>query len=258
MGLLQNRSVVITGAASGVGRASALRFVAEGARVVCADVRKDWLDVTVTSIAAAGGTAVGVRCDVTDSDEVDAAVAAAVEHFGRLDVMFNNAGISSPRRGMLLEDHTTEDFDRLVAVNGRGVFNGCRAAVTQFKAQGDGGVIVNTASLAGMISWGSVVYGATKGMVIQLTRALASEVAPHGIRVNSISPGGMVTNFGIAPGESPPELTPEVVERLKTLHPLGRVITPEDCADGALFLASDLAANVTGTNLPIEGGYLTR
>ena len=125
----------------------------------------------------ASGTAVAVSCDVARPDDVDAAVRAAVDTYGRLDVMFNNAGVAPPRRGMLLEDHTDADFDRLVDVNARGVFVGCRVAVRQFKPQGDGGVMVNTGSIAGMVAWGSAVYGGTKAMVIQLTRALAMEGA---------------------------------------------------------------------------------
>ena len=140
--------------------------------------------------------------------------------FGRLDVMFNNAGIASPRRGILLEEHTDADFDRLVDVNARGVFNGCRAAVRQFKEQGGGGVVVNTGSVAGMVSWGSAVYGGTKAMVIQMTRALAIEGAPFGIRANCICPGGMFTNFGVAEGEAFfRERSPEELEMAKTLHP---------------------------------------
>ncbi len=258
MTLLEGRSVVLTGAGSGVGRASALLFAREGARLVCADLRRPWVDETVAMIEAEGGTAVALTCDVSVADDVVRAVATAVDAHGRLDVMFNNAGIASPRRGILLEEHSDDDFDHLVAVNARGVFHGCREAVLQFKRQGGGGVIVNTGSIAGMVGWGSVVYGGTKAMVIQITRALAAEVAPHGIRVNCICPGGMSTNFGVPESEAFRERTPEERELVKTLHPLGQIITPEDCAMAALYLASDMSANVTGTALPIDGGYLTR
>ena len=172
--------------------------------------------------------------------------------------MYNNAGIASPRLGITLEEHTDDDFDRLVAVNGKGVFHGCREAVLQFKRQGDGGVIINTASVAGLVGWGSAVYGATKAMVIQLTRALAAEAAAHGIRANCICPGAMVTNFGRPESDAFHELAPELLEGAKSLHPLGRLITPQDCAAAALFLASDAARNVTGHALPIDGGYLSK
>lgn len=257
-GLLDRRSVVITGAGSGVGRASALLFASEGAQVACVDLRPEWCAETVRLVDEQGGTAIVVEADVVDSDAVTRAVATAVSSFGRLDVMFNNAGIASSRRGILLEEHTNEEFDRLVAVNARGVFYGCRQAVRQFKAQGDGGVILNTASITGMVGLGSAVYGGTKAMIIQLTRALAIEAAEHGIRVNCICPGGMSTNFGLAQGELGRERTPEERELGRKMHPLGRTITPEDCAQAALYLASDLSANVTGVALPIDGGYVAR
>ena len=127
-----------------------------------------------------------------------AAIDAAIETSGRLDIMFNNAGVATPRPGMVFEDHTDDDWDRLMGINLRGVFYGMKQAVITFKAQGDGGVIVNTGSVAGMVGWGGTVYGATKGGVIQLTRGVAMEVAPHNIRVNCICPAGMpTTNFSV-------------------------------------------------------------
>jgi NAD(P)-dependent dehydrogenase (short-subunit alcohol dehydrogenase family) len=256
--LLADRSVVVTGAGSGIGRAIALLFAREGARVVCADLRRPWVDDTVQMIEAEGGTAVASTCDVTRADEVAGAVASAVESFGRLDVMCNNAGIASPRPGMLLEDHTSEDFDRLFAVNARGAFHGCKEAVLQFKRQGGGGVIVNTGSVAGMIAWGGVPYGATKALVIQLTRALAIEAAPHRIRVNCFCPGGIRTNLGRDESEAFQEPGEDELGYLRTLHPLGEIITPEDCARAALFLASDMSANITGVALPVDGGYIAK
>jgi NAD(P)-dependent dehydrogenase (short-subunit alcohol dehydrogenase family) len=255
---LAGKIVVITGAGSGIGRASAQLFAREGAQLVCADIRRPWVDDTVGMILDAGGSAVAVTCDVTQTDDVAAAVQAAVTSFGKLDVMFNNAGVASPRRGMLLEDHTDDDFTRLVAVNARGVFVGCREAVRQFKRQGNGGVIVNTGSIAGMVGMGSVVYGATKAFVIQLTRALGAETASAGIRVNCICPGGMVTNFGRPESEAFRELTEEETAGAAAMHPMGQLITPDDCASAALYLASDLSANVTGIALPVDGGYLAR
>lgn len=255
---LDGKVVIITGAGSGVGRASAQLFAREGARVVCADLRPQWGDETVRLIDEEGGIALGVACDVVEADDVARAVATAVSEFGRLDVMFNNAGISSSRRGILLEEHTNEEFDRLVAVNARGVFFGCRESVLQFKRQGGGGVIVNTASITGMVGLGSAVYGGTKAMIIQLTRALAIEGAPDGIRVNCICPGGMSTNFSRPESEAFAERSLEELEQGARMHPLGIPITPEHCAWAALYLASDQSANVTGVALPIDGGYVAR
>jgi NAD(P)-dependent dehydrogenase (short-subunit alcohol dehydrogenase family) len=256
--LLEGKAVVVTGAGSGVGRASGQLFAAHGALVVAADLRPSWADETVEMIRASGGTALAQVCDVSRPDDVDTTVARAAAEFGRLDVMFNNAGVASSRRGILLEEHSDVDFHDLVSVNAAGVFYGCRAAISRFKAQGSGGVIVNTGSIAGMVSWGSAVYGATKAMVIQLTRAIAIEGAPFGIRANCICPGGMYTNFGRAEDEAFQERTAEELALTKTMHPLGQPITADDCAWAALYLASDMSANVTGVALPVDGGYLAR
>jgi NAD(P)-dependent dehydrogenase (short-subunit alcohol dehydrogenase family) len=258
--LLEGKAAIVTGAGSGVGRVSAVRFAEEGARVLCADVNGDAVKETAAQIESAGGTAVAQQCDVSSEADVIAMIAAAVDQFGRLDILFNNVGIPTPRLGALLEDHTVEDFDRLTSVNFRGVFLGSKHAVLQFKKQGGGGVIVNTGSVAGLVGWGGSVYGATKGAVHQLTRAIAIEGAPHGIRANAICPAGMpYTGFMAAGGMS---LTGEALEAaaasVGSSHPLGRPITAEDCAEAAIFLASDRAANITGTLLPVDGGYVAR
>lgn len=254
--LLEGMSVVITGAGSGVGRAAALIFAREGARLVCADVSAASNEETAAMVRAAGGEAVAVSCNVSNEADVAAAIAKAVETYGRLDVMYNNAGIASTASGRPTPFHETDDvdFDRLNNVNFRGVFHGCRMAIRQFLKQGDNkGVIVNTASVAGMVGWGGTLYGATKGAVVQLTRGVAIENARHGIRVNSVCPAGMITNFG---AEGRGEVTPELVEMYGRQHPLGQPISPEDCANAALFLASDMARNITGVCLPVDGGYV--
>lgn len=257
---LEGKSAIVTGAGSGVGRASALRFAEEGARVVCADIDPDRVKDTVVAIEAAGGVAVARQCDVALEADVEALVGLTVEQFGRLDIMFNNVGIPTPRLGARLEDHTVEDFDRLAAVNLRGVFLGCKHAVLQFKQQGDGGVILNTGSVAGLVGWGGTVYGATKGGVNQLTRGVAIECSPFGVRCNAICPAGMpYTGFMAAGGlETPPEAMDKVAEQVGAQHPLGRPITAEDCAEAAVYLVSDRAANVTGVLLPVDGGYVAR
>ncbi|TCJ33524.1 SDR family NAD(P)-dependent oxidoreductase [Parafrankia sp. BMG5.11] len=259
--LLERKSAVITGAGSGVGRASALRFAKEGALVVCTDIRLQWAKETVRQIEAAGGVAIPQECDVASEQDVAATVAAAVERFGRLDIMFNNAGIPAPRRGKTIEDHTIEEFERITSVNLRGVFLGCKYAVAQFKKQGDGGVILNTGSVAGLVGLGDTIYGATKGGVHQLTRGVAIECAPFGIRVNAICPSGMpyTTNFTAAGGtEVPPDALEQYAERVGSIHPLGKPIRTEDCAEAAVYLVSDRAANITGVLLPVDGGYVAR
>jgi NAD(P)-dependent dehydrogenase (short-subunit alcohol dehydrogenase family) len=259
-GKLAGRSVVVTGGGSGVGRATARLFASEGARVVVADVQDEWAGETVRLVGEAGGTAVAVHCDVTREDDVAGAVAAAVASFGRLDVMVNNAGVTGHKPGQSFEDHTVDDFERLTAINFRGVFLGCKHAVLRFKAQGGGGVIVNTGSIAGMVGFGSVVYGATKGAVNQITRGVAIECAPFDVRCNAICPGTMpLTNFIMAEPSAPfTEPPADYVEFAASFQPNGRIVTAEDCAAAALFLASDGARNITGVLLPVDGGYTAR
>jgi len=257
---LHEKNAVITGAGSGVGRASALRFSEEGARVVVADIDLDAASETAQLVEKAGGRAVAVRTDVSNDDDVAAAVGACADEYGRLDIMFNNVGIPTPRLGMSFLDHTLDDFDRLSAVNFRGVFLGMRNAVSRFQQQGGGGVILNTGSVAGLVGWGGTVYGATKGAVHQLTRAVAVECAPEDIRVNAICPGAMpYTGFMAAGGvEVPTDALEDVARAAGSIHPLGRPVTAEDCADAAVYLCSDRAANVTGVLLPVDGGYVAR
>lgn len=257
---LNAKSAVVTGAGSGVGRASAVLFAQEGAKVVVADIDLERAKETVNDIEAGGGTAVPIGVDVADEDQVRQMITMAVDWFGRLDILFNNVGIPTPRLGMSFEDHTLEDFNRLVAVNLGGVFLGCKHAVAQFKKQGDGGVILNTGSVAGLVAWGGTVYGATKGGVLQLTRAVAVEAAPFAIRVNAICPAAMpLTGFMAAGGlQVDEQQQAQLAEKVGAQHPLGRPITAEDCAEAALYLVSDAACNITGVALPVDGGYVAR
>jgi NAD(P)-dependent dehydrogenase (short-subunit alcohol dehydrogenase family) len=258
-GLLEGKIAVITGAGSGVGRAASLIFARHGAKVVAADVNGQAAEETAAQVAAEGGEAIAQACDVSKADQVDALVTAAVARFGRLDIMYNNAGITNlPKPGdtglRSLVKIEQDEIDLLYSVNVNGVIYGCQAAIRQFEKQADeglggGGVIVNTASVVGLIGYGSVLYSSTKGAITTLTRSLAMELAHQGIRVNSVCPSGMPTNFmpGVAHSET-------ALASMSATHPLGRPIAPEDCANGALFLASDLAANITGHNLPVDGG----
>ena len=248
--LLEGKNAIITGSGSGVGRTSAIRFAEEGAQVLCADLNAEGAAETVDQIEAAGGTAVAVTANVAEEADVEAMIAAAVDHFGRLDILFNNVGIPTPRLGALLEEHTIEDFQRLTAVNLGGVFLGCKHAVLQFKKQGDGGVILNTGSVAGLVGWGGTVYGATKGGVHQLTKAVAIEAAPFGIRANAICPGFIATDITAG------KLTEEMRTAVLAGIPMGRAGEASDVAGCALFLASSLSAYVTGSEVDVNGGSL--
>jgi NAD(P)-dependent dehydrogenase (short-subunit alcohol dehydrogenase family) len=259
-GRLEGKNTIITGAGAGVGRASALRFAEEGARVACADLDLERAQETVQLIVKNGGTALPIAADVAVEEDVVAMLEKTVTAFGSLDVLYNNAGIPTPRLGMALEDHSADDFQRLVAVNLGGVFYGCKHAVRRFKEQGHGGVILNTGSVAGLVGWGGSVYGATKGGVHLLTKAVAVEAAPFGIRVNAICPAGMpYTRFMEAGGmELSGDALDEAAKRLGASHPLGKPITAEDCAEAAVYLCSDAAINITGVLLPVDGGYVAR
>lgn len=259
-GQLAGKTAIITGAGSGVGRASARRFAEEGAEVVVADIDLDRASETVGLIEKQGGTSTAVQVDVADDAAVEAMVAASVDAHGRLDILFNNVGIPTPRLGMTFLDHTVEEFDRLTSVNFKGVYLGMKHAIARFREQGDGGVILNTGSVAGLVGWGGTVYGATKGAVHQLTKAVAVECAPEGIRVNAICPGAMpYTGFMAAGGLDLPEDDLEAVaQSAGSIHPMGKPIRAEDCAEAAVYLCSDRAANITGILMPIDGGYVAR
>lgn len=260
-GLLEGKVVVVTGAGSGVGRAAVKLFTEHGAKVIAADINKATAEESVKLAGASQGQAKAMECNVADADAVNATVAAAVETFGRLDVFYNNAGVTvMPVPGVGLRkliDTPPEEMDKVEQVNINGVIYGCQAAIRQFdkqaeNGQGGGGAIVNTASVAGMIGYGGVVYGMSKGAVVQLTRSLAIEVAEKGIRVNSVCPAGMLTHYSGMDPDSPN--AGAIKEGMGKAHPLGKAIDPADTAAAAMFLASDLASNITGVNLPVDGG----
>ena len=257
--LLQGKIALITGAGSGVGRAACLVFAANGAKITAADVNATAAEETAAMVRTAGGEALGVGCDVGDEAAVDGVVAQTVATYGRLDIIYNNAGITilpKPGQGVRrFVDTDQDEIDRIYRVNVNGVINGCKAAIRQFERQAAAdpaapkGVIVNTASVAGLIGYGGVAYGSSKGAITILTRTLALELAEQGIRINSVCPAGMPTNFIPGLGASD-----AAKASMAAAHPLGRFVDPADCANAALFLASDLASNITGVNLPVDGG----
>lgn len=258
MSLLLDKVCVITGAGSGVGRATAELFAANGAKVVVADVRDEWAQGTVDLIAATGGTAIATHCDVSDEAQVAALIAFAVERFGRLDVMHNNAGVSTPKPGLSFVDHTAEDWQRLLGINLMGMVHGCKHAVLQFRAQGGGGVIVNTCSVAGMVGFGGVPYGVSKAGGVLLTKSLAMEVAKEGIRINGIAPATLLTNFGRDDIDAFAPRSQQEIDLWGSFVPTGRATSAEECAQALLFLASDMSSNTTGAIVPVDGGYLAR
>ena len=251
---LKDKVAIVTGAASGIGRASAIRFAEEGAKVVAADLDQGGIDETLSAIRGAGGAAAGVQADVTRASDVKAMVKAATDTYGRLDIMFNNAGIGIP--GTIL-DLDEGDFDRLFAVNVKGVFLGCKEAVPVMKAQG-GGVILNTASQLGVVGIArNVVYPATKGAVVQMTRCLAVDHAADGIRVNSLCPGPIDTPLSRRNREASGDPEGSLRARLAQI-PLGRIGEDVEMANVAVFLCSDEASFVTGAAILADGGWVAQ
>ncbi len=252
MGRLQDRSVVITGAGSGIGRATALLFGSEGARLVLADINTDAVAATAQLVEAAGGTAVAQRCDVSSEQDVQALIDRAIDAHGRLDVIFNNAGIEGP--SARLADHTLEQWQQVLSVNLTGVFLGMKYAIPVMARQ-ESGSIINTASVAGLVGWhGGAAYSATKAAVVNLTRTASLEYAKHNVRINCICPGVIQT----AMVERITGSTDEALERLKRMQPMPRVGQAEDIARMALFLASDESGFVTGAAMVVDGGYIAR
>ena len=247
---LDGKVSLITGAGSGIGHATAACFAREGAAVMAVDLDADAVQATQQAIQAAGGKCHSLVVDVSQETQVKAAIAATVEKFGRLDILHNNAGISILKP---ITETTAADLDKLFEVNLKGVFFGCKHAIAQMVNQG-GGIIINTASELGLV--GQPLYSAycaTKGGVLALTRALATEWAAQNIRINAICPGPVDTpmiHAEFAIGSDP------VVEAKATIAtmPAGRLGKPEDIARVALFLASADAEFVHGAAIVADGG----
>jgi len=247
----QDKVVVVTGAGSGIGKATALAFGREGAKVVAADIDAASAQATAEQIKTAGGQAEALQVDVSVAADVGRMVTTTVERLGRLDVMVNNAGVFFQLPVVLVPE---EQWDWLMSINLRGVYLGCKHAVPQMIRQGKG-VIVNTASIAGLRGFGGYgTYGAAKGGVVQLTKALAVEVARVGIRVNCVCPGIIETAMldqGVA--EMGLDRT-AFIQLAGAAHPMGRIGRPEEVAAAILFLASDDASFITGIALSVDGG----
>ncbi len=249
---LEGRTAVVTGAASGLGRAIALRLADEGAFVVGGDVRRDPREGGETTEALLGARGTFVDADASKWEDLDRLIRAAVEHGGRLDVMVCNAGIAGRYSKSLLET-SEEDWDAIMAVNLRGVFLGCKRAIAAMVEQEPidevRGRVINISSQHGMVGPpGHVAYAASKGGVVNLTRQLAVDYGPRGVLVNAVAPGKILTG-------SPEQQSPETLEYSHARTPFFRLGRPDDVAVAALFLASD-ATYVSGVNLLVDGGWM--
>ncbi|OFW98046.1 MAG: hypothetical protein A3D94_03860 [Alphaproteobacteria bacterium RIFCSPHIGHO2_12_FULL_66_14] len=250
----QNKVALITGGGNGIGRATALGFAGRGAKVVVVDRDATGGEATAGIVRQQGGEALFVQADVTKATDVQDYVAKAVGAFGRIDCFHNNAGIEgtvSP-----IADYDEAMFDTVLAVNVRGVFLGLKYVLKQMLAQGTGGAIVNTASVAGLMgSPGMPAYVASKHAVIGLTKTASGEVARNGIRVNAVCPGPIDTRMiHDLEAQLNPANPGSVGARYQSSIPIGRYGTAEEVANVVLFLCSDLAGNITGAQYVIDGG----
>ncbi|MFI5274732.1 MAG: SDR family NAD(P)-dependent oxidoreductase [Ktedonobacterales bacterium] len=251
---LSGKTAIVTGAALGIGQAIARRLAEAGAAVVIADIKLDAAQATATAIADRGGQALAMHADASAVEDTQAAVRQAVERFGHLDILVNNAGIFPFAAALEL---TEAQWDRVLDVNLKGTFFFAQAAAQQMIAQGTGGAIINIASIDGLHPTGSLAhYDASKGGVIMVTKSLAKELGPRGIRVNAIAPGGIQTP-GVATASAPRAATGgEQTSDFMAHIPLGRIGQPDEIATVALFLASPAASYMTGSLIVADGGYL--
>ncbi len=258
MGRLNGKVIVVTGSSSGFGRAIAKAFATEGAMIVCGDIRrkarpegyeKDISVPTDEAIRQSGGESIYVPCDVTKEVEVKALIEAAVRRYGGLDVMTNNAGVFT--RLARCHECSEEEFDFTMAVNVKGVWNGCKQAILQMLKQGRGGKIINVVSMAGLVGTpGEPAYSASKGAVANLTRNLAIDYGPDRITANGICPNWAPTALSRIYYDDP-----KVREEVEKITPLGRWVLADDVAKLAVFLASNDSDYLSGALIPIDGGY---
>jgi NAD(P)-dependent dehydrogenase (short-subunit alcohol dehydrogenase family) len=252
---LKDKVSIITGAASGIGKATALVFTGEGAKVMCADVNADGAEAVARQIVDTGGEAASIKVDVSKEAEVQEMIAQTVARWGRLDVLYNNAGIGY---GMPVTQVPESEWDRLIDINLKGVFLGCKHAIPEMLKNG-GGSIVNTASDAGLVGTAMLSpYCASKGGVVLFTKSIAVEWGAMGIRVNCVCPGVIRTPIldpFLQQAQALGTTQEEIWERMARAHPVGRVGEPEEVGRAVAFLASDEASFITGVALPVDGGF---
>ena len=248
---LHEKTVIVTGAASGIGRAAALRFAAEGAKVVVADLNADAAEETVKLIEAAGGTSFAVAGDLSDAAVIEQLVTRAVAEFGGIDVLVNNAGIMDSMTATA--DVTDAEWERVIRINLTAPFQLSRAVLPHMLAAGKG-AIVNTASEASFRgSAAGTAYTVSKHGVLGLTRSLSTLYREQGIRTNAIAPGGTMTNIHTSMNVDAEAHGPKILGKYMTN--LGRIATPEEQAAAIVFLASDAASNINGVILPVDDGW---
>jgi NAD(P)-dependent dehydrogenase (short-subunit alcohol dehydrogenase family) len=242
----KGKIALVTGSGQGIGRATAIALAREGADVACNDLNLDLAEGTAKEIRAMGPRAMAIKANVAAEQEVEAMVARVVGEWGGIDILVNNAGTGRP---MMVEDMDKSEWDRILDINLGGVFNCARAVIPALKARG-GGKIVNIASLAGktMSYHGGADYTASKSAVLGFTRHLAFELGPHGINVNAICPGVVMTPLVAA------HSTPEMRESVRSKTPMRDLVKPEDIADAVVFLASKRARMITGSTVDVDGG----
>jgi NAD(P)-dependent dehydrogenase (short-subunit alcohol dehydrogenase family) len=251
-GILDGKVALITGASSGIGRATAKIFAREGALLVLADVVEAGGNETLKMVQDAGAKAIFIKADVAKANDVDAAVAKAVETFGQLDCAFNNAGIGGA--GKLTHEYSEEEWNRVIAVNLTGVWLCMRAEIAQMLKQGHG-AIVNTSSIMGLTGAIRVpAYTAAKHGVAGLTKAAALEYARHGIRINAVCPAPIYTPMLMGAFERRPDME----ARYARSEPMKRLGQPEEVGEAVAWLCSDRASYVTGHPLPVDGGYMAQ
>ncbi len=254
MGELDEKTAIVTGGASGIGKAISRVFAEEGAQVAILDVDREAAEETVRTLEADGGTVSFFECDVADAGQVPATVDAVVSEFGGLEVLINNAGIAHVGT---VEETTEEDLDRLYEVNVKGVYNCLRASVPEMKE--DGGSIVNIASVVSRMGIPNrFAYSMTKGAVLTMTYSVARDYVDEGIRCNAVSPARIHTPFvdGFLE-ENYPDQVEEKFEELSQTQPIGRMGDPDEVAQLCLYLCSEKADFITGSNVPIDGGFVT-